>query len=295
MPVPTFSLVLATYGRIDEIGRLMDSLQAQTCRDFELIFADQNPDDRVVPFVERARDAGWRYQHLRLEHPNLSAARNAGLLAARGEWVAIPDDDCWYEPDALACVLQRVSSSPPIDGVVIRWVEQVHRVPPEADSPLKHDAWRRFKGSDASSITLFMRADLARSAHGFDERLGVGQWYGAGEETDFLLRMLALGAVIERLPQAGVHHAFGKSFSKHARVEYRLARGRSRGWGAICAKHRLPAWTIARGLVGPLLWPLVRPGGWLGLWRAAGVVVGRWQGWLTWRVKAPPNPGETRF
>jgi glycosyltransferase involved in cell wall biosynthesis len=70
--------VLATYGRVDEIGRLMDSLAAQTCVDFELIFADQNADERVLPFVQRAQAAGWRVQHLRLPEPNLSAARNAG-------------------------------------------------------------------------------------------------------------------------------------------------------------------------------------------------------------------------
>jgi len=299
MAAPIFSLVLATYGRVDEIGRLMDSLAAQTCADFELIFADQNPDERVLPFVERARVAGWRYQHLRLAEPNLSAARNAGMQVAQGDWLAIPDDDCWYEPDTLARVLERVSAPPLVDGIVIRWVEVADKVAAEDDSPLRAQAWRRFRGADASSIALFIRTDLARRVGGFDERLGVGQWYGAGEETDFLLRMLDVGAAIERLPAACVHHEFGQSYANEPGAEYRLARSRARGWGAICVKHRLPAWTVLRGLIGPLLWPVLRQGGPVGVARAAGVLIGRWQGFLAWRSGPPPahpsSEGHTSF
>ncbi len=294
---PTFSLILATYGRVDEIGRLMDSLAAQSFQDFELIFADQNLDDRLLAHVERARAAGWAYQHLRLAQPNLSAARNAGLRVARGEWMAIPDDDCWYEPDTLARVFERVRRAPGVDGVVIHWVELQPKLPPEADSPLRSAAWRRFQGSDASSIALFTRTDLALRCGGFDERIGVGRWWGAGEETDFVLRVLALGATLERLPAARVHHAFGYHYASSAASEYRLARNRARGWGAICAKNRLSARTIARGLVGPLLWPLLRPKGWLGVCRAAGVVIGRWQGYLGWLFGSdkhgPRNAGQS--
>lgn len=284
MAAPFFSLILATYGRVDEIGRLMDSLAAQTCPNFELIFADQNPDDRVLPFVHRAQSLGWACTHLKLDKPNLSAARNAGLRAARGEWFAIPDDDCWYEPDTLMQVLARIRGPQPLDGLVIHWVEQVHRTRPEQDDPLRLDAWRRFEGSDASSIALFVRTELGRRVAGFDESMGVGQWFGAGEETDFLLRLLDTGAVIERLSAARVHHEFGNHFARSVSQEFRLARGRARGWGALCAKHRLPWKTVARGLVGPLLWPIFRPSGLLGLAKATGVLLGRWQGLLLWRV-----------
>lgn len=281
-----FSLILATYGRVDEIGRLLDSLERQTFRDFELIVADQNPDDRVLPYVERARRAGWAVQHLRLATPNLSAARNAGARVATREWLAIPDDDCWYEPDALERVAQRLAQSPTVDGVAIHWHEQLHRVAPEADTPLRLAAWRQFKGSDASSITLFLRTALVLKVGGFDERLGVGQWYGAGEETDLVLSLLAGDAHIERLPAARVHHDFGPRPVASLIGEYRQSRGRARGWGALCAKHRLPGFTILKGLLGPLAWPLVRPDGVPGLVRTAGVLVGRWQGYLRWWCKS---------
>lgn len=283
MRQPLFSLILATYGRVDEIGRLLDSLESQTCPDFELIVADQNADERLAPFVARALRAGWPVQHLRLSQPNLSAARNAGARVAHGQWLAIPDDDCWYEPDTLAQVAAQLRSAPSLDGLAINWVEQSHRVAPEFDNPLDLDAWRRFNGSDASSITLFLRTDLVQRIGGFDERIGVGQWCGAGEETDIVLRLLEAGARIERLHTARVHHAFGPRPVAGLAAEYRQARARARGWGALCAKHRLPFTTLVRGLLGPLAWPVLRPDGVPGLYRAAGVLTGRWQGYVGWR------------
>lgn len=289
MKQPTFSLILATYGRVDEIGRLLDSLQVQTCQDFELIVVDQNPDERVLPFVQRAQAAGWAVQHLRQDRPNLSAARNAGMAVARGEWLALPDDDCWYEPDTLAEVKTAAQArAGELDGLVINWVEQAHKTDPAQDSPLRLEAWRRFRGSDASSITLFLRAARVREVGGFDERLGVGQWYGAGEETDLVLRLLAAGARLERLLSSRVHHAFGDRHHHDFRGALRFGRNRERGWGAICAKNRLPVLTIARGLFGPLLWPVLRPSGWCGLGRAIGVTAGRWQGYWGWRCREGP-------
>jgi GT2 family glycosyltransferase len=187
-------------------------------------------------------------------------------------------------------VLQRVQAAPAVDGVVIRWVEQEHKVAPEADTPLRVAAWRRFKGSDASSIALFMCTELVKRIGGFDERFGVGQWCGAGEETDLLLRLLEQGAHIERLQTACVHHRFGQRFASRPMDEYRLARNRARGWGALCAKHRLPASTLLRGLFGPPQRVLVRRGGWLGVWRNAGVTAGRWQGYVAWCLCPPHDP-----
>ncbi len=284
LPAPAFSLVLATYGRVDEIGRLLDSLAAQSCQDFELIVADQNPDDRVQPFVDRAREAGWAVQHLRLPQPNLSAARNAGMAVARGQWVALPDDDCWYEPDTLAQVRQRIEAAPGLDGLVIQWVEQAHNVDPAHDSPLRLEAWRQFKGSDASSITLFLRASLAREV-GFDERMGVGQWFGAGEETDFLLAALAGGAHIERLAAARVHHAFGARKAGSLRGEWQFSLSRSRSWGALCRKHRLGWPVVLRGLIGPLGWMLLRPNGMVGVVQSVAATIGRFQGLVCWRAR----------
>src|SRR3569832_91242 len=77
------SLILATYGRAEELGRAVDSFLSQTDRGFELIIVDQNPDERLAPFVEQAREGGLDVRHVRMDTPGLSAARGRGGARAR--------------------------------------------------------------------------------------------------------------------------------------------------------------------------------------------------------------------
>jgi len=47
-----YSILLATCGRTQELHQFFASLIAQTCRDFQVIVIDQNPDDRLVKELE---------------------------------------------------------------------------------------------------------------------------------------------------------------------------------------------------------------------------------------------------
>ena len=46
-----FSLIVATLNRTDELGTLLESLNRQDHRDFEVIVIDQNADQRLVPLL----------------------------------------------------------------------------------------------------------------------------------------------------------------------------------------------------------------------------------------------------
>ncbi len=242
------SLVMATLGRTVEIDRCVDSLAAQTCMDFELIVVDQNPDDRLVPVVARARELGLDCLHLRQSEPNLCKARNAGLARASGDVVGFPDDDCWYETDVVERVLNRFQSQADLQGLVIRW----HETGEYPAGRLSFEEFGQFRGARASSITLFFRNDCLRKAGGFDAALGLHSWYGAGEETDLMLRLLGVGVVIEHAPEIVVHHAVLNPASLPYRQMFRRARRRARGTGALYVRHSLPRWVIVRGLMGPL-------------------------------------------
>ena len=89
--LPSFDLVVATVGRVDELERLLGSLERQTHRGFTVLVVDQNDDDRLRPLL--AAHPALDIAHLR-SAPGLSRARNAALGAADGGLVAFPDDDC---------------------------------------------------------------------------------------------------------------------------------------------------------------------------------------------------------
>lgn len=274
------SLVLATVGRTDEIGRFIGSLVSQTARDFEVIVVDQNADDRLLSYV---RQAGMAMQHLRLQPPNLSAARNLGIGHAAGEVIGFPDDDCWYEPGVVAAVIDAFATHPDWQGVVAHWVEQAAAEGGTAhDKVLSEAHWRRFRGGNASSITLFLRADLLQRLGGFDTRLGVGQWFGAGEETDLILAALATGAIIGRCGTARVHHRFAPADQALAAMSWQAILRRARGTGALYIKHRLSPGVLLRGLLAPPV-KACRPWrGGHGLALGLATSAGRLQGALAW-------------
>ena len=326
---PLFTLVLATYGRSDVLGPMLASLASQTWRGFELIVVDQNDDDRVVPMLEPIHQAGIAVSHLRIAAPNLSAARNRGIDAAAGQWVAFPDDDCWYEPDCLARVVEAIGAEPAIDGWVVDWVEasaaaakakvgakvgagagatraastgaEGGAVRPEggagraAGVPAALDpaVFRAFRGGDASSISLFLRTAVVRAVGSFDVRIGVGRYYGAGEETDLMIRLLDHGAVIRRLSRARVHHYFPTERPALSNAALRGVLRRERGVGALYSKHRLQARVIARGLLVPLVRGVASRRPIRGLLFGFATVLGRIDGMYRWRLtESPPTQAD---
>jgi glycosyltransferase involved in cell wall biosynthesis len=276
-PNPEFSLIVATYGRADVLRALVTSLLAQTHRDFEVIIADQNSDNRVAPEVEPLLAEGLLAAHIRLPEPNLSQARNAGLARARGRFVAFPDDDCWYEPDTLALAAARFASPSHPDGLAARWLEAPAEFGDQVVGPIPASAIRCFRAGNVASITLFLDRKATIDAGGFDVRFGVGRWYGSGEETDLVMAMIANGARISHAPEVVVHHPFDPEGSRA--LSLCRERSRARGAGALYAKHRLPAWVIARGLLAPLI-------AWPGLDLAVGAAtsLGRMEGFARWHI-----------
>lgn len=280
------SLVLATYGRSDDIGRFIIGLEKQLVRDFELLVIDQNQDDRVVPYVHQALNAGLQVQHHRLQSPNLSAARNLGISHAQGEVIGFPDDDCWYEPELVQSVLKAFEARSDLGGLVAEWVEQAQaRIDSPLDPILSYERWRRFRDGDASSISLFIKSDLLRQVGGFDPRLGVGQWFGAGEETDLIISVLARDALLLRCSTARVHHAYLLK-GPAQKSSWKTAFCRARGTGAIYVKHQFSLMILLRGFVGPIvnaLWP------WYGahaMHLAVATSLGRMQGAVVWFMRS---------
>ncbi|MBI4756210.1 MAG: glycosyltransferase family 2 protein [Betaproteobacteria bacterium] len=287
------SLVMGTVGREDDVRRFILSAAAQTWKDIELIIVDQNSDERLAPFVHEGRELGLDIVHLRHSPPNLSAARNRGIAAATRGVIAFPDDDCWYDPGVIERVTQAFGENGTCAGVVARWHEEDPVGRPAHDFDLS--LWRGFKGGTASSITLFLRRDLFESLGGFDERLGVSRWFGAGEETDFVLRALHAGYRFRYCPDALVHHAFSPRPVGRLGEACARARSRERGIGALYAKHRLDSSVIARGFVAPLAKNLMPPRSLRNMAIGAAVSLGRIEGYLRWcRVEHQVRGGVLR-
>ena len=231
------SLIVATKGRASPFGDLFASLETQDFRDFEVVVVDQNADDRVgTPEAE-----GWRFPVVHLHTPHESGAsrgRNAGFAGARGSVVLFPDDDCWYPADLVRAVVEAFAAAPDLAAVTGRTVDADGReslgLYLRADARIgKRNVW-----SIGNSNSLFVRRGAARVVGGFDESLGVGSRtpFKSGEETDFLLRILAQGGEARYRRDMIVHHdqiaeADGATLARRAAAY-------SRGFGRVLRLHR---------------------------------------------------------
>lgn len=233
-----FSLVMATLGRSLEIDRLFKSLVAQTHTDFEVIVVDQNPDDRVPQVADRFKGQ-LNIVYLRSEK-GLSRARNVGLAAVTGDVICFPDDDSWYPPTLLTYVANQLNAEPKLAGVTGKCVDADSR-PSQgrwAMRPMDVNRYNIF--TCASSATIFLRTEAARSAGMFDEQLGLGSGsrWGAGEEVNFLLAALDDGHLVRYDPALQVFHPEPLLVYD----EKAFARGRmyNRGFGRVLSLNAYP-------------------------------------------------------
>lgn len=105
---PAVSVVIPAYNAAGFIGRAVRSVQEQTLQDFEIVIVDDVSTDDTVSTVTRLSDADPRIRLVRSPlNGGPAAARNLGLDAARGEWIAILDADDAYHPERLATLVGR--------------------------------------------------------------------------------------------------------------------------------------------------------------------------------------------
>ena len=237
--LPSFDLVVATVGRVQQLERFLTALEFQTHHLFRLILVDQNPDDRLDEVVEAT---SLDVLHLRSE-PGLSRARNAGLAHVTADFVAFPDDDCAFDQDLLAHVSRLLARDPRLDGLTGRSVDRGGRSSPswKRDAALLTDGnlWNR-----AISYTIFLRREVVERVGMFDERLGLGspEPWSSGEEIDYLIRAVRGGARIRYDPSLTV---------RHDRSDDDTAFRDGASVGYLLRKHRYSKRMLARMLVRP--------------------------------------------
>ena len=98
--LPKVSVVIPTHDRAHLVGRAIRSVLAQTFQDFEIIVVDDCSVDNTKEVVQSLADSRIRYLRHEINRGG-SAARNTGIGAARGEWIAFLDSDDEWLPKKL--------------------------------------------------------------------------------------------------------------------------------------------------------------------------------------------------
>jgi glycosyltransferase involved in cell wall biosynthesis len=192
-PAPVVSVVIPTYRRADCIEETLASVFAQTFQDFEVIVInDGSPDNtaaKLLPWVQSGR---IRYY----EQPNAgqSAARNRGIGIARGEFLALLDDDDLWPRENLEWQVARLRANP---RAVLCYgyaetfgLGQNYRLPAGA-GPQGNVGAEIVRGNPISSPgQVLVRTDAVRKLGAFDPAIRGAEdwdlWIRLGEVGEFI-------------------------------------------------------------------------------------------------------------
>jgi glycosyltransferase involved in cell wall biosynthesis len=102
--VPQFSVIIPTYNREQLLNEAVRSVLDQTIQDFEMVVVNDGGNAPIVPDDPRIRV-------LTKANGGPASARNDGIRAAQGRYVAFLDDDDLYTPDRLALALKGLTGA----------------------------------------------------------------------------------------------------------------------------------------------------------------------------------------
>jgi glycosyltransferase involved in cell wall biosynthesis len=177
------SVLMLTYDHPQFIAEAIDSILTQQAQEWELLVVHDGPDQEVPGMAGewQKRDPRIRYFH-RPVPGNIAQAANFGLAQARGEYIAVlDDDDSWAVSDKLSKQIAFLDSHPDYcccgGGVIVvdpDGREQMRYLKPEQDRQIRRNAL--MANPMAHSTTLYRRT-LALQVGGYDESLpGFQDW-----------------------------------------------------------------------------------------------------------------------
>ena len=144
---PAFTVVVPLYNAERFIAATLDSVQAQTFADYEVVVVDDASTDGGPAIVAgyMARDA--RVRMVRQENRGLAGARNSGIRNARGRYIALIDADDLWLPEKLALHFRHLEASP---GVGLSFAPSLFI--DERGAPLGLAQTPRLTGIDAAHV-----------------------------------------------------------------------------------------------------------------------------------------------
>lgn len=99
--MPNISILLAVYQAEKYLKKCLDSILAQTFRDYEVILVDDGSPDKSGEICDEYARKDNRFKVIHKENGGVASARQCGLDHAQGEYIIYIDPDDWIESDML--------------------------------------------------------------------------------------------------------------------------------------------------------------------------------------------------
>jgi glycosyltransferase involved in cell wall biosynthesis len=187
------SVVIPTYNYGHYVGAAVESVLAQTYQPDEVIVVDDGSTDdtagRLVPYMSRI---SYIHQH----NQGLPAARNRGIKAARGKYVALLDSDDLWHPRKLESQIQFLHQSPETGLVACEMIRDIERGWPELNGSLSRSP-RRFSVEDLLVRSRFGPSSVVVHRDCFDKVGLFDTGLRSAEDRDMWLRIASCFPVVK--------------------------------------------------------------------------------------------------
>jgi succinoglycan biosynthesis protein ExoO len=206
LPVPAaprFSVVMPLYNKGQHVAVAIESVLAQSLRAHEIIVIDDCSTDGGRAIAAGFGDHRVTLLDRHVPGPGGYAARNLGIKAASGDWIAFLDaDDIWHE-NHLAVLAQAISQAPGAGVAATRFdhVFETHRHPQRIAGTLEQggvldfaaflEAWLDVKECPIWTGAVTLRRDLLNAAGLFPDGRAV-----RGGDKDLWLRAMRLSQMV---------------------------------------------------------------------------------------------------
>jgi glycosyltransferase involved in cell wall biosynthesis len=233
-PPPAVSVIVPAHNRAGSIAAAIDSIRKQTFGDFEIVVVDDGSSDDTAGI---ARAIAEHEPRLRVcshsQNRGAQAARNTGIRAARGEWIAFLDSDDVYYPDSIEIRLAAARTAGL--GVVHSACDAFgpDGLVPRRVAPVQGDAYRALLSGPAPLFPcMLVKRDLLHRIGLLDEsvpswqewdtaiRLSAIARFGFVEQPTFLYNLRTQGAISgdDRRTADGYEHVVSRHWREVVRV-----------------------------------------------------------------------------
>ena len=186
---PLVSVIIPVYNGARYLGAALESVFAQTYREFEVIVVDDGSTDESGVIAQGFSDV----RYLQQTNQGVAAARNHGLEAARGEFFAFLDQDDLWTPDKLKLQVEYLLSHPDVGYTL---TQQKYFLDPGGTLP----AWFRKELFD-SVHTGWVLGTLVVRRTIFEQIGNFATGYSAANDSDWFFRAKAAGIPMAVMPE----------------------------------------------------------------------------------------------
>jgi glycosyltransferase involved in cell wall biosynthesis len=173
-PLPQTSVIIPAYNCAAFLPETLKSVFAQTCSDFEVILIDDGSTDDIGAAIEPYLG---RIKYIRQQNKGLPGARNTGIRAAQGDFIALLDADDSWAPEKLERQLPRFADSEV--GIVysdfsVRYADGRFQHSYLVDRPLAsegHILEKYIRSRFLFPSTMLIRRECFDEFGGFDEEM----------------------------------------------------------------------------------------------------------------------------